>query len=162
MPEPDERVRVRGVVINKFRGDATLLRPGLDWFEARTGVPVVGVMPYLHDLSIPDEDSVALEDRVGKASISLGDARLLGVASTTILDVAAIALPHVSNADDLDPLNREDGVRVRWVDRAVDLGSPDLVVIPGTKTTIAALEWLKSSGLAGRITDLVHPKNPGE
>ena len=159
--EPDERVRVRGVVINKFRGDATLLRPGLDWFEARTGVPVVGVMPYLHDLSIPDEDSVALEDRVGKASISLGDARLLGVASTTILDVAAIALPHVSNADDLDPLNREEGVRVRWVDRAVDLGSPDLIVIPGTKTTIAALEWLKSSGLAGRITDLVHPKNAG-
>ena len=159
--EPDERARVRGVVINKFRGDATLLRPGLDWFEARTGVPVVGVMPYLHDLSIPDEDSVALEDRVGKASISLGDARLLGVASTTILDIAAIALPHVSNADDLDPLNREEGVRVRWVDRAVDLGSPDLIVIPGTKTTIAALEWLKSSGLAGRITDLVHPKNAG-
>ena len=159
--EPDERVRVRGVVINKFRGDATLLRPGLDWFEASTGVPVVGVMPYLHDLSIPDEDSVALEDRVGKASISLGDARLLGVASTTILDIAAIALPHVSNADDLDPLNREEGVRVRWVDRAVDLGSPDLIVIPGTKTTIAALEWLKSSGLAGRITDLVHPKNAG-
>ena len=150
------------MVINKFRGDATLLRPGLDWFEARTGVPVVGVMPYLHDLSIPDEDAVALEDRVGKASISLGHARLSGVASTTILDIAAIALPHVSNADDLDPLNREDGVRVRWVDRAVDLGSPDLVVIPGTKTTIAALEWLKSSGLAGRITDLVHPKNPGE
>ena len=159
--EPDERVRVRGVVINKFRGDSTLLRPGLDWFEARTGVPVVGVMPYLHDLSIPDEDSVALEDRVGKASISLGDARLLGVASTTILDVAAIALPHVSNADELDPLNREEGVCVRWVDRAVDLESPDLIVIPGTKTTIAALEWLKSSGLAGRITDLVHPKNAG-
>jgi len=159
--EPDERARVRGVVINKFRGDSTLLRPGLDWFEARTGVPVVGVMPYMHDLSIPDEDAVALEDRVGKASISLGDARLLGVASTTILDVAAIALPHVSNADDLDPLNREEGVRVRWVDRAVDLGSPDLIVIPGTKTTIAALEWLKSSGLAGRITDLVHPKNAG-
>lgn len=157
--EPDERARVRGVIINKFRGDATLLRPGLDWFEARTGVPVVGVMPYLRDLSIPDEDSLSLEDRTSNALEALDAASMSHPGSTTILDVAAIALPHMSNFDDLDPLKREEGVRVRWVDRAADLGSPDLIIIPGTKTTVAALAWLKSSGLAGRISELVHPRN---
>ena len=159
--EADERARVRGVIINKFRGDTTLLRPGLDWFEARTGVPVVGIMPYLHDLSIPDEDSVSLEDRCPNTLVSLGDAHILRAGSPTLLDVVAIALPNVSNFDDFDPLRREEGVRVRWVDRAVDLRSPDLIIIPGTKSTVAALAWLESSGLAGRITDLVHPTNAG-
>ena len=135
--EPEERELVRGLVINKFRGDVSLLQPGLEMIEARTGVPVLGVVPYVADLGIADEDAVALE---GRPASGAGQ-----------VDVAVVKLPHIANFDDVDPLRREADVRVRYVDRADELGSPDLVILPGTKTTIPDLLWLRERGLAEAV-----------
>lgn len=135
--EPEERALVRGLIINKFRGDLALLRPGLGMIEARAGVPVLGVVPYIRDLAIADEDAVVLEERP--------------VQRDGVLDIVAIHLPHIANFDDLDPLRREPDVRVRWVTSAAELGRPDLIVLPGTKTTIADLRWLRARGLAEAI-----------
>lgn len=135
--EPQERALVKGLVINKFRGDKALLAPGLRFLEERTGLPVAGVVPYDPELSLPEEDSVALE-RVPR--------RAQGV-----LDVAAVRLPRIANFDDLDPLRREAGVALRFVSRGEELGRSDMIVIPGTKTTVSDLEHLWSTGLADAI-----------
>ncbi|MCY3783543.1 MAG: cobyric acid synthase [Chloroflexi bacterium] len=137
--EPEERALVGGHVINKFRGDPSLLDSGLEFLRERTGAPVVGVVPYFTDIHIPEEDSVGL------------------VADPTIddkaaIDVAVMRLPRIANFDDFDPLRHEPGVRVRLVARASEFGDPDLVVIPGSKTTVADLGWLRERGLADRIT----------
>ncbi|MCY9759052.1 cobyric acid synthase [Paenibacillus alvei] len=137
--EPHERERVRGFIINKFRGDVTLLQPGLDWLEERTGKPVLGVLPYANDLDIEAEDSVALEQWKGK------------IEPDNDLDIAVIALPHISNFTDIDPLVAEPDVRVRYVRKPEELGAPDAIVIPGTKSTMTDLKWLRSTGLAESI-----------
>ena len=136
--EPDERARVAGFVINKFRGDPALLAPGLDMLRARTGVPVLGVIPFIHGLHIADEDSVSLEERRRRRRPS----------SPEVLDVAVVCLPRLSNQDDFDALEAEPGVAVRYVDRAADLEGADLVVLPGSKTTVADLGWLRAGGFA--------------
>ena len=136
--EPEERALVCGHVINKFRGDASLLTSGLDFLHERTGVPVAGVVPFFKDIHIPEEDSVGLPE-----SESMGTADQV--------DVAVIRLPHISNFDDFDSLRHEKGVRMRYVARASEIGSPDLIVIPGSKTTVADLNWLRAQGLAERI-----------
>lgn len=138
--EPEERALVRGFVINKFRGDTSLLTPAIDFLTARTGIPVAGVIPYLHHLRIADEDSVALDDRREDPA-------------PAAVDVAVIRLPRISNFDDFDPLAAEPGVRVRYVSRPGDLGSPDLVVLPGSKSTAADLRWLRETGLARAVTE---------
>ncbi|MBI4758579.1 MAG: cobyric acid synthase [Chloroflexi bacterium] len=143
--EPDERNLLKGIIINKFRGDLALLRPGLDFLEARCGVPVVGVVPYLRDLRIAEEDSVALEQ-------STADRRLLA----NVADIAIIRLPHISNFDDFDPLALEPGVRVRYVDSPLDLGEPHAIIIPGSKSTAADLHFLNASGLATAIVARAH------
>ena len=137
---PEERALVRGFVMNRFRGDIELLRPGLTMLEARTGVPVVGVVPYLMDLRLPEEDAVALERP--EAGIGGGEGAL---------DVAVARFPRIANFDDMDPLRAEPDVRVRWVESASGLGDPDLIVLPGTKATMADLAWLRSTGLAEAI-----------
>ena len=136
--EPEERALVKGHVINKFRGDPSLLTPGLGFLEERTGAPVAGVIPYFSDIHIPAEDSLGL------APDPIGD-------DETVVDVAVMRLPHISNFDDFDPLRHEQGVRVRYVGRFQEFGTPDLVVIPGSKTTVADLDWLRTQGLAERI-----------
>ena len=136
--EPEERALVKGLVINKFRGDPSLLTTGLDFLEERTGVPVAGVIPYFSDIHIPEEDSLGLHREPAS------DDRAL-------VDVAVMRLPHIANFDDFDPLHHESGVRVRYVTRAEEFGAPDLVVIPGSKTTVADLDWLRARGLAERI-----------
>ncbi|MDE0187650.1 MAG: cobyric acid synthase [bacterium] len=133
-----ERAQVRGLVINKFRGDPSLLDSGLDFLRVRTGVPVVGVLPYFADIRIPEEDSLGL---VGGADDEDGKA----------VDVAVIRLPHIANFDDFDPLRYQPGVRLRYVNRPADFGNPDLVVIPGSKTTICDLDWLRSEHLDAKI-----------
>ena len=138
--EPEERALVKAHVINKFRGDPSLLMPGLRFLEERTGAPVAGVIPYFSDIHIPEEDSLGLPAR------SLGD-------DETVVDVAVMLLPHIANFDDFDPLRHELGVHVRYVGWAEEFGSPDLVVIPGSKTTVADLDWLRTQGLAERILD---------
>jgi adenosylcobyric acid synthase len=139
--EPEERALVKALVINKFRGDKSLLLPGLRFLEERTGLPVAGVVPYDPGLSLPEEDSVALEGapRQGEG----------------LLDVAALRLPRIANFDDLDPLRREAGVGLRFVTRGEELGRPDLLVIPGTKTTVADLEQMQASGLAEAVVAAV-------
>ena len=136
--EPEERALVGGHVINKFRGDPSLLDSGLEFLRQRTGAPVVGVVPYFTDIHIPEEDSVGLV-----ADPATDD--------ETAIDVAVMRLPHIANFDDFDPLRHEPGVRVRYVGRASEFGEPDLVVIPGSKTTVADLLWLRERGLAERI-----------
>jgi len=141
---PDDRALVRGLVINRFRGDPSLLAPAIDVVESRGGVPVLGIIPWIDHVEVADEDAVVLE-RAEDAGASVGDSG--GVA----VDVAAIRLPRIANFDDLDPLAAEGGVRVRWVEDAAELGLPDLIVIPGTKATIADLRWLKERGLDAAI-----------
>ena len=136
--DPEDRARVAGFVINKLRGDPSLLPPGLDELRARTGVPVLGVVPYLSDVPVAAEDSLDLDGRTPAREES-------GI------DVAVIRLPRIANFDDFEPLAREPGVRVRFVRGPGDLGAPDLIVLPGSKSTVADLGWLRATGLADAI-----------
>ena len=136
---PDRyRTLVRAFVINKLRGDPSLLGDGLDELEARAGVPVLGVLPFVHDVALDAEDSLAL---AGPRPVAAAPAR------ADTLDVAVVRFPRVANFTDVDALAIEPGVHVRFVESAASLGRPDLVVLPGTKATVADLEWLRGTGL---------------
>ena len=137
--EPEERSLVAGVVVNKFRGDPALFTPGVEFIEQRLGRPVLGVVPWIDDLGLPEEDSLG---------IPLAEFRVL---SSAELDIVVIRLPHMANFDDFDPLRRRPGVNVRFVERTTDLGEPDLIILPGTKTTRADLEFVRQSGLESAI-----------
>ena len=132
--DPEERALVKGFVINKFRGDPSLLTDGLDFLEKRTSTPVAGVIPYFTDIHIAEEDSLGLVSQSG-------------IAGEASVDVAVMRLPHIANFDDFDPLVHEPSVNVRYVGRVEEYGDPDLVIIPGSKTTVADLDWLRSMGL---------------
>ncbi len=133
------RSPLRGFVVNKFRGDPQLLAPGIAELEHRLQLPCFGVLPHLGELAVDEEDSLAL----GRAAPWSRP-----VASTTArLDAAVVALPHLSNFTDFDPLRAEEGVALRYVAHACELGDPDLVILPGSKTTVLDLEWLRAVGL---------------
>ena len=134
--EPDERERIKGVIVNKFRGDKKILEPGLKILEDLCGVPVAGVVPYMH-VDIDDEDS--LTER-----FQTGDERKL-------IDVAVIRLPRISNFTDFSAFERYENVSLRYVDRVEKLHDPDMIILPGTKSTIADLLWLRQSGLEAAI-----------
>jgi adenosylcobyric acid synthase len=135
--EPEERALVRGLVVNKFRGDRALFADGVSILEERGGVRVLGVVPYLPALAVAEEDAVALD--------------VAGSGPGTGIDVAVIHLPHIANFDDFDPLLAEPGVAVRYVSSARDLGTPHAIILPGTKSTVADLAWLRTTGLAEAI-----------
>jgi len=137
---------IKGFIINKFRGDLGLLKPGLDLLEKHTGKPVLGVIPYFRGITIAQEDSVYLDERPTTSA----DGNL---------DVAIIRLPHISNYDDFDPLE-EQGCAVRYVTDASQLGNPDLIIIPGTKSTIADLIHLQQQGLAQAIRQRAYAGTP--
>jgi adenosylcobyric acid synthase len=140
---PDDlRACVKGFVINKFRGDPALLAPGLDELHGRTGIRTLGVVPWLTDVALDAEDSLALD--------GLRPRPAAGDAETTV-DVAVIRFPRLSNFTDFDALALEPGVEVRYVTRPGALGSPDLVVLPGSKATVADLDWLRGTGLARAV-----------
>ena len=141
--EPEERDIIKGFVINKFRGDPGLLQDGLTWLEERTGKPVIGLVHHYRDIHIPEEDSVALDLPVYRED-------------NAVLDIAVVQVPHISNFDDYDPLDRENGVSLRYVESVADLGRPDLVILPGSKTTIPDLAWMERQGLTGAIKSLHH------
>ena len=145
--DPEERALVRGLVVNKFRGDPTLFADGVQMLEERGGVPVLGVVPYLRDLVIPEEDAVAVED------LTCAGHPVRPPAPGTV-DIAVIALPRIANFDDFDPLIAEPGVRVRWVSAAAALGRPDAVILPGSKSTLADLAWLRAQSLDRAICAL--------
>jgi adenosylcobyric acid synthase len=147
--DPDERARIAAFVVNKFRGDLGLLEPGLKFLTDRTRVPVLGVLPYLADLWIAEEDSVALDDRMR-----------FRAAGPDQLDIAVIRLPRISNYDDFQPLQREPGVALRFVDRPEGLQTADMVILPGTKSTVADLAWLTQRGLANVIKERARQGNP--
>ena len=136
---PEDRALLRGLVVNKFRGDVEILRPGLAPLEKMCGVPVVGVVPYL-TLDLDDEDSLA-------PRLSAREAR-------GVIDVAVVRLPHLSNFTDFDPLSRVPGVGVRYVSSTTDLGRPDLVVLPGSKSTLDDARWLAASGIGACVRAL--------
>jgi adenosylcobyric acid synthase len=147
--EPQERALIKAFVVNKFRGDISLLMPGIKWLEKRTGVPVAGIIPYDHDIHIAEEDSISLERR-----------RAMKSKNDYILDIAVIGFPHISNFDDFDPLEQEEKIRLRYVEPNDDLGEPDLIILPGTKSTMADLAYLKSKGLANKIINRAHGGTP--
>ncbi|MDU2543738.1 MAG: cobyric acid synthase [Klebsiella sp.] len=133
--QPQERARVKGVIINKFRGDVALLRSGIEQIEALTGVPVLGVMPWL-DVDLEDEDGVALQ--AGKYHRT--DRR--------DIDIAVVHLPHIANFTDFNALAAQPDVRVRYVRDPQALADADLVILPGSKNTLGDLCWLRESGMA--------------
>jgi adenosylcobyric acid synthase len=137
---------VQAFVINKFRGDPALLTPGLADLEARTGVPTLGVLPWVDGLHLDAEDSLALRHPWGDHD----DAGPTGAA----LDVAVVRFPRISNFTDVDALALEPGVSVRYVTHPAGLGDPDLVILPGTKATVADLAWLRSRDLHTAVAAL--------
>ncbi|WP_411868383.1 cobyric acid synthase [Vulcanococcus limneticus] len=134
---PVERPLIRGLLINRFRGRRELFDAGRDWLERHTGVPVLGVMPWLDEL-FPPEDSLDLLERRGRK----GEAEL---------EIAVLRLPSLSNFSDLDPLEAEPSVQLRWIRPGERLGQPDAVLVPGSKQTLRDLAALQASGLAAEL-----------
>jgi adenosylcobyric acid synthase len=135
--EPAERALIKGIVINKFRGQRSLLDSGITWLEQETGIPVLGVVPYQENL-FSAEDSLSLMDRRGRPS-------------NEDLRIAVLRLPRIANFTDFEPLEAESSVWVDYVGLHQSLGNPDAVIVPGTKTTIADLQALQTSGMAAQI-----------
>ncbi|MEW4368685.1 cobyric acid synthase [Paenibacillus kandeliae] len=133
--EPHERERVKGIIINKFRGDPALLQPGVDWLEEYTGIPVLGVLPHDLGLQLDAEDSLALETRRYRHN------------PEKELDIAVIRYPRISNFTDFDMLEAEPDVSVRYVEHAGQLGVPDAVILPGSKDTLSDLQFIRERGL---------------
>lgn len=136
--EPDERDLVKGLIINKFRGDVSLFTPAVDFLEKKTGKPVLGILPYLDDLGIDEEDSVSLADKQhhqGQGGI----------------EIAVIQVPKISNFTDFDSLDRDEQVHVYYVQDRRELGNPDCIILPGSKNTTEDMVWLGQSGLAEQI-----------
>ncbi|MEG2233708.1 MAG: cobyric acid synthase [Oscillospiraceae bacterium] len=130
--EPHERARIKGIIINKFRGDAEILKPGLRMLENLTNIPIVGVIPYLN-ADIDDEDS--LSDRFAASD------------KKRAVDIAVIRLPRISNFTDFNALERHPQLGIRYVKSASELGNPDMIILPGTKNTMEDLKWLRQNGL---------------
>ena len=147
--QPEEKARIKGLIINKFRGDVEILRPGLTMLEEKTGIPVIGVVPYVR-VDVDDEDSLApvLERR----------------SQDKALDIAIIRLPHISNFTDFTPLETHPLIGIRYVRTPKELnaqpGTPDLVILPGTKNTMDDLVWLKKQGLDTAVQKLAAAGTP--
>ncbi|RFU67948.1 cobyric acid synthase [Bacillus sp. V59.32b] len=137
---PSERKRVRGIVVNKFRGDIHLFEDGVAWIEEKTGIPVLGVIPYINGHIVEGEDSLSLADR-------------FSASKTAPIDLAVLKLPYISNYTDIEPFLYEKDVSIRWVEDASAFGKPDALIIPGTKSTIQDLRYLKTTGLARKVID---------
>ena len=134
--EDDERAMVKGVIINKFRGDVEILRPGLKMIEEKTGVPIVGVLPMLK-VDIEDEDSLS--------------ERISGRSEVKLIDIAVVRIPRMSNYTDFNVFELIPGVSLRYVTSVRELGQPDMIIIPGTKNTTGDLKWLRQSGMEAAI-----------
>ena len=138
--EEDEKARVKGLIINKFRGDKTILDPGVEMLEARGGVKVAGVVPYMH-LSIEDEDSLSTQ---------------LDNHQVGLIDLAVIRFPRISNFTDFNVFERmaDSGVSVRYVSSVQELGQPDMIFLPGSKNTMGDLRWMRQNGLEAAVKKL--------
>jgi adenosylcobyric acid synthase len=143
--EPAERAQVQGVIINKFRGDPTLLTSGIAFVEERTGVPVLGVVPYFTGFRVPEEDSVALQKR----GSGTGDRE----PGEDTIRIGVVKLPRISNYTDFDALEAEPDVALRYVETAADLAGLDLLILPGSKSTVADLRFLTERGLFSAVRE---------
>ena len=126
---------MQGILINKFRGDVSLLEPGIEQFEELVPVPVLGVIPW-REMEIEDEDSQNLRSKIDHEAV---------------LDVAVIRLPHISNFTDFDPLKQIDGLSVRFVKNVNELGKAELIILPGSKNTLADLIFLHEKGFTSEL-----------
>ncbi|MFC4030500.1 cobyric acid synthase [Streptomyces polygonati] len=144
----EDQALVCGYVVNKFRGDPALLQPGLDMLRGLTGRPTLGVLPYTHGLGIDEEDGLRVPVRGAVRDSAAGTPH-----GEDLLRVAVAAVPLMSNFTDLDALAAEPGVVVRFVDRPEEMADADLVVLPGTRGTVRALEWLRARGLARAVEE---------
>ncbi|MDC0188277.1 cobyric acid synthase [bacterium] len=136
--QPEYRSLIQGILINKFRGDVSLLEPGIEQFEEIVPVPVLGVIPW-REMEIEDEDSQNLSSKIDHEAV---------------LDVAVIRLPHISNFTDFDPLKQIEGLSVRFVKKANELGKAELIIIPGSKNTLADLGFLHEKGFTEELQKL--------
>ena len=134
--EADEREMVKGLIINKFRGDKTILDPGVQMLEERSHIPVVGVAPYL-DIQVEDEDS--LTERFDRKQ------------EVDLIDIAVIRVPRISNFTDFNPLESIPGVSLRYVQHVSELKNPDMIILPGTKNTMEDLLWMRANGLEAAV-----------
>ncbi len=135
--KPDEKKLIKGIIINRFRGDKALFETGITWIEKETGIPVLGILPWLNEV-FPPEDSLDLLER-----------KL--IQQSADIEISILKLPRISNFSDLDPFYNESSVQIKWVEPGHELGSPDLLIIPGSKQTIKDLEYLNKSGLTNQI-----------
>lgn len=145
--DEDEKKLVKGLVINKFRGDVTLLEPAIDFLEQKTGKPVLGVIPHIDNMGIDDEDSVSLEE---KQSIPVNKD----------LKIAVIKTPKISNFTDFETLAAEDDVSLYYVQDKAELGYPDMIILPGSKNTTEDLLYIRKMGLEDAIQQLVNSGTP--
>lgn len=146
--DEEERKLIKGLIFNKFRGDIDIFRPAVKFIEEKTGIPVVGIIPYYKEFTIPDEDSVSNDEHVNLT------------AQEHQLDIAIIRLPHMSNFTDFDVFENDEDVNLRYIRKTSDFGNPDLVVIPGTKNTIEDLLYLHNSGFAELINTFANRGKP--
>lgn len=146
--DDDERDLVKGLIINKFRGDVSLFTPAVTFLEEKTGKPVLGIIPYIEALGIDDEDSVSLYD---KKRVNRKDADI---------QIAVIRLPKISNFTDFDSLAAEIDTNVLYVEKKEELRQADVIIIPGSKNTIADMAWLHDSGMARAIKEKLHEGIP--
>jgi adenosylcobyric acid synthase len=148
--EPEDRARIHGFIINKFRGDESLLRPGVTAMEERLGMPCLGVVPYLAGLGLDEEDGVALEDRPSVTrrwkTLESGSARALRV--------GVIALPHMANFTDFDPLALEPSVSLAFVQELDEMEAADVLILPGSKQAVDDLQWLAQRGFTHKLRRL--------
>jgi adenosylcobyric acid synthase len=146
--EEHERKRIHGFVINKFRGDKSLLEPGISMIENRIGKQCVGVIPYIHEIGLEEEDSVAVEEKRGVNN--LWEDKL---SANRPLRIGVIALPHLSNFTDFDSLEAEPSVSLCYIRDVKEVNKADILIIPGTKQTIGDLRWLKHKGFDKAIIE---------
>jgi len=139
LPAEEQRL-IRGLVVNKFRGDPALFEDGVKILEERGGRPVLGVIPFLPGLNLPEEDAATLDETTPARPVDL--------------DLVVVRLPRIANFDDFDPLRAEPGVRVRFADSPAAIGHPDALILPGSKSTAADLGWLRERGIDHRIKQL--------
>ena len=139
--DPEERALIQGIVINKFRGQKSILQPGIDWLEDRTRIPTIAVLPWMSEL-FPAEDSLSLLEQRSRET-------------RTETTIAIVRLPHISNFTDFEPLEAEPSICLKYVEPGKYLGYPDAIILPGSKTTIADLIALTRSGTADAIKDYV-------
>ena len=144
--DDEERRLVKGLIVNKFRGDARLFEPAVAFLQEKTGKPVLGVIPYIEHLGIDDEDSVSLDDK--------------GHEGGGPLQIAVVRLPKISNFTDFDSLAGEEDVSLYYAQTPEELGQPDMIVLPGSKNTIADMQWLCRSGFAEAIAAALEEKIP--